>query len=382
MNLPHFEFIIGQPPPHPMAIPRVFVSSTYYDLRHIRKGIELFIDNLGYDSILFESGDIPFSHEQPLDISCYKEIGTSHMLVLIIGGRSGSKSSDSTETPEPEVVAEQYRHYNSITQRELETALQEDIPVYIFVERGVAAEYLTYKENRENDTIRYAHVDNIHIFKLLDFIYSRARNNLTKDFEHLEDITSWLRSQWAGLLGDFLTKRSKESSFQTLRHQLKDLHRITETLKGYSENIMRGVSRAEAEEIIIESTAKLRDSAIQEAIKDNRVGKHLVSDHGADPTVIAKIISEAENSLDLVRKFRAYPNTKRCSYIHSALSHQSGVEEINLLRSMLGVPLLEVLPESRRYRETAPPATAGPSQSSKANTRNGESGGEAKPANG
>ena len=76
-----------------MAKPRIFVSSTYYDLKHIRNSLEAFIDNLGYEAVLFESGDIPFHHDVPIDESCYVEIQTCHMLVLIIGGRYGSPSS-------------------------------------------------------------------------------------------------------------------------------------------------------------------------------------------------------------------------------------------------------------------------------------------------
>jgi hypothetical protein len=49
-----------------MAKPRVFVSSTYYDLCHIRDRLELFVENFGYDAVLFESGDIPFRHDKPL----------------------------------------------------------------------------------------------------------------------------------------------------------------------------------------------------------------------------------------------------------------------------------------------------------------------------
>ena len=60
-----------------MAKPRVFISSTYYDLKHIRKSIELFITEVGYESVLFENGDIPFDSEHPLDESCYKELELS-----------------------------------------------------------------------------------------------------------------------------------------------------------------------------------------------------------------------------------------------------------------------------------------------------------------
>lgn len=36
-----------------MARPRVFVSSTYYDLKHIRASLENFIESLGFDAVLF-----------------------------------------------------------------------------------------------------------------------------------------------------------------------------------------------------------------------------------------------------------------------------------------------------------------------------------------
>lgn len=62
-----------------MVKPRVFVSSTYYDLKHIRNRLEIFIDGLGYESVLYEQGDIPFHHDSPLDVSCYDEIKSCHI---------------------------------------------------------------------------------------------------------------------------------------------------------------------------------------------------------------------------------------------------------------------------------------------------------------
>jgi hypothetical protein len=37
-----------------MARPRIFISSTYYDLRYIRSSLEIFIEALGFDAILSE----------------------------------------------------------------------------------------------------------------------------------------------------------------------------------------------------------------------------------------------------------------------------------------------------------------------------------------
>jgi hypothetical protein len=95
-----------------MARPKVFVSSTYYDLKHIRNSLNVFIEGLGYEPVLYEQGDIPFHHDAPLDISCYEEIESCHILVFIIGGRYGSSTSDTELAAGTEL-------YNSITKKNM-----------------------------------------------------------------------------------------------------------------------------------------------------------------------------------------------------------------------------------------------------------------------
>jgi hypothetical protein len=41
-----------------MARPRIFISSTYYDLKYIRASLDLFIESLGFEPVLSEKGDI------------------------------------------------------------------------------------------------------------------------------------------------------------------------------------------------------------------------------------------------------------------------------------------------------------------------------------
>ena len=41
-----------------MAKPRVFVSSTYYDLKYVRERLERFISAYCFDPILFESDEV------------------------------------------------------------------------------------------------------------------------------------------------------------------------------------------------------------------------------------------------------------------------------------------------------------------------------------
>src|ERR1043165_785810 len=101
-----------------MAKLRVFVSSTYYDLKHIRRNLENFLDDMGYEPVLFESGDIPFEHTLEIDDSCYKEIENCHMQILIIGNRYGSIASNVPIVQQEGVeidLSKKYEFYNSIT---------------------------------------------------------------------------------------------------------------------------------------------------------------------------------------------------------------------------------------------------------------------------
>lgn len=242
-----------------MAKPRVFVSSTYYDLKHVRRHVESFIKQMGYESILFENGDIPFHHDQPLDESCYAEIDSCHILILIIGGKYGSIASADNVAIGSEQINKVYDYYNSITKKEYLKARDKRIPIFIFVEKGVYAEYETFKKNRLNESITYAHVDSKNIFKLLDEIISQRTNNFVRGFENFDDITNWLKEQWAGLFADFLSKKTTDIKLKNLEDQIEELKGISNTLMVYNEAIVRSSNVKDGSEIIKQEELKLRN---------------------------------------------------------------------------------------------------------------------------
>lgn len=246
-----------------MAKPRIFVSSTYYDLKHIRNNLESFICQFGYEPVLFESGDIPFDHTLPLDESCYSEIDSCHILVLIIGGRYGSPISE--ESGKREKIDDIFK---SITKKEYETARSKDIPIYIFVEKAVMAEYRTYKENKGNSSINYAHVDSPGVFKLLDNIMIQGRNNYTREFEKFDDISTWLTDQWAGLFADFLSKKSSDFQLKNLSEQIDEVKQLTDVLKEYNESIMTKISPDNSKKLIKDSELKLQKLAAERFSKE------------------------------------------------------------------------------------------------------------------
>ena len=127
-----------------MARPRIFISSTFFDLRQVRSDLERFVKELGYDSVRNETGEIPYGKDEKLEEYCYKEISEIDILVGIVGGRFGSEAENKSY---------------SITQTEIKTAIQQEKQVYIFVEKSVLSEYQTYLINSDNQTTKYRFVD-------------------------------------------------------------------------------------------------------------------------------------------------------------------------------------------------------------------------------
>src|ERR1044071_3638717 len=100
-----------------MARPRVFISSSFYDLKHVRSTLETFIGSLGYDPVLSEKGAIAYTPDIALDESCYREAKTCDIFILIVGGRYGTEVSESAGGD----LKDFYDRYQSITRKEFET---------------------------------------------------------------------------------------------------------------------------------------------------------------------------------------------------------------------------------------------------------------------
>jgi hypothetical protein len=50
-----------------MARPRVFISSTFYDLKQVRSELERFVKEMGYEPVLNERGHIAYGKDEPLE---------------------------------------------------------------------------------------------------------------------------------------------------------------------------------------------------------------------------------------------------------------------------------------------------------------------------
>ena len=196
-----------------MARPRIFISSTFYDLKQVRSDIERSIRELGYEPVRHETGAVPYSKDERLESGAYREIDLSDVIVFIMGGRFGSESEE-----EPGY---------SISQVELKRALDSGIPVFIFVEGSVLNEYDTYKLNKDSAKIQYSSVNNIKVFQFLEELYSLPRNNPITQFEVAGDITNFLKEQFAGLFHRFLQEQKRLKEVRVL----DEMNSVAKTLK-------------------------------------------------------------------------------------------------------------------------------------------------------
>lgn len=241
-----------------MAKPKIFVSSTYYDLKHIRDNLERFIISLGYEPILFERGSIPFDPDEPLDESCYKEAKECDIFVLIIGGRYGSPDNIDREKIEKGKIDKGVEEYNSITKKEFQAAHEAGIPIYILVDKNVVSEHKTFLVNKELDNIKYAFVDTKNVFLLLDYIHSHHTNNLIHEFSSFSDIELWLKEQWSGLFGQLLKQKREKKVLVTLSDRIAEISEVNETLKTYIEKLLHSSDIENVDEFIEKEMNRIR----------------------------------------------------------------------------------------------------------------------------
>lgn len=212
-----------------MAKPRVFISSTFYDLRQVRSDLDIFIESLGYEPVRNEEGDIPYGKDEALEEYCYKEIRSVDILVSLIGGRFGSESK---------------KNNSSISQLELKTALKENKQVYIFIEKNVLSEYETYLINKDNETTKYKFADDKRIYQFIEEVKNLNTNNNIKGFETSSDISKYLKEQFAGLFQRFLEEQTRIKEISII----KNLENTAQTLNKLV-NFLSAENKGQTEEI-------------------------------------------------------------------------------------------------------------------------------------
>lgn len=224
-----------------MPSPKVFVSSTCYDLGMAREQIRSFLVKLGYEPIMSEYSDVLYDPRTHTHTSCLQEVPNTDMVVLLIGSRFGGKiipealsnvdlenlsksSFDITILDDVEKL--------SVTQLETLKAIDASIPVFAFVDDKVMHDHLVYQKNKDLiGQIKFPSIEKPesakYIFEFISFLQHRNTGNSVISFGKLEDIENHLRKQWASLFQRLL-REQREKSYEerkmfTISEQIEEL---------------------------------------------------------------------------------------------------------------------------------------------------------------
>jgi len=237
-----------------MANPRIFISSTCYDLSQIRDNLSEFITGCNYEAILSERGDIFYHPDLHTHECCVNEIENCNMFILIIGGRFGGNYISDPK--------------KSITNAEYEAARIKNLPVFTFIKREVYEDHRLYQKNKDNqdiiDKIIFPSIENQKyarkIFEFINSVRLSSVNNGFFPFEFAREIELNLKKQWAGMMFNFLNERLKLHETKIVLNTLDNLTLLNKKSEELLENILRKVNPEEGNSQIDEIDNSIKAS--------------------------------------------------------------------------------------------------------------------------
>lgn len=239
-----------------MPAPRIFVSSTCYDLKYIRENLRFFVRGLGYEPVLSEDGAVYYDPSLHVQDACLVEVPTCQLFVLIIGGRYGGQYKESEK---------------SITNAEYLEAAKAGIPVFALVERAVYEQYRLFASNKGNSSvdahkITYPNADSTKIFDFIESVQSQTINNALVPFSDFEEIQGYLKQQWASMLFRFLTT---EGEAKRVGEMVASLSAATENIEFLTRQVVQSVG-----DKITRTTVEFYDYLISfEVVRDLAIWK-------------------------------------------------------------------------------------------------------------
>lgn len=246
--------------------PRIFISSTFYDLKHIREDLANFVRSYGYEPILFEDGDIGYTPGKTLDSSCYETMKNSDMVILIIGGEYGSPASGERE--------DGFKEYISVTRNEFRTAIDSGIPVFAMIDKNVMAEYRMYEANYdlieiEKKKLNFVSTKNVNVLRFIKEVKGVVALPV-QEFEKNSDIKEFIRKQWSDMFKNYLVSLKDQKENKKIENSVNEMKALIQKmdimLDSVGKNVLKENSN-EYDEVVSQQEIISFCNSIQELFK-------------------------------------------------------------------------------------------------------------------
>jgi len=241
-----------------MSKPRIFISSTCYDLNDARSELTNFLNSYNFEvlnSQLTNFGVSPGLHSHTV---CLEQVNYADFFILIIGKRRGGTY----------IGTEQ-----SITNEEYKLAVKRGIPIMIFVDKVVETVMPIYKKSPGTDMSIY--VDDVRIFHFVEYIKSSSSDNWIFPYENVNNIKDTIVAQ----LSFYLLLFSKSLINQKTKEKSIDSSKLS--FVEFPSNI---------DEIATKKMEQEEETAFRNGIKElHSILKNILSSEGNNDNKIEKI---------------------------------------------------------------------------------------------
>ena len=264
-----------------MAAPKVFVSSTCFDLGEIREQLKRFILSFGFEPVLSENGDVFYKPDLHTHEACIHEVSNCQLFVLVIGGRFGGA-----------YIADKAK---SITNAEYAAAREANIPIFTYVRDSVWSSHNMYQQNKKKkfvSEIDYPGIEKqeyaLDIFQFIDDVRRSAKNNAIEPFHSFQGIEDHLRKQWAGMVFDLLKSKEIISQFNTTNSLISKISSSSEKL----EELVKSLYRSSSPELAKKEIVTIEVSSDTEAFFEQVLhpeGSNSVLDRNVDLRKISEV---------------------------------------------------------------------------------------------
>jgi hypothetical protein len=194
-------------------IPSVFVSSTVRDLHHLRDSLRDCINDLGYNPVMSDYGEIGYLPELTAETSCYNAMISVQLAILIIGKRYSEPASNDV----------------SVTENEYRTALKKKIPIITLVDREVMAYKRVFDSNKEpaKKKVNFPGMDRPELtFAFIDSVTRSPYNNGILEYGTTSEARRLVKQQLAHLFASLLARH-----YDPVQAEIKDVIAEIHTLR-------------------------------------------------------------------------------------------------------------------------------------------------------
>lgn len=247
--------------------PRIFISSTFYDLKYIREELSNYIKVHDFEPIMFEDGDIGYTPGKKLDESCYDAMRSADMVILIVGGEYGSAASEENE--------KDFDEYVSITRKEFRTAVEAGIPIFCMIDANVNTEYGVYDINVEDIEdekckIKFKATKSINVFRFIREIRTLGSIPI-QEFKNVSEIKDFLGKQWADMFKSYLNILKSETENKKIENTVTEMKYLIQKmdimLDTVGKNILQKNSPKDYENVINQQDISVLSREIIDAFR-------------------------------------------------------------------------------------------------------------------